>query len=776
MAENEESLDPFGILEGRTPTEDREQDDEEKKLLGALHEHFRAAVSFREPYAQEWDTAIEYLKGRQFRYRHRFTGEVVYTSGLMERDKSSLHNVLRPTHRSLVGKLGALIPGFRTTPATWDREEVLAARVADKFLEYFNERESMKTKWLELMNDIASFGNAVAQVIWDEDSGLEVAYCEMEDCGFTGAADMVGHSCPNCEAQLAEAKEKLMRADMMDAAAQEGPMPPIPEPEVQEPPILVSVMTGDIKVRRIDPRRVWFQPGAESLDDSDYAFIEVPCSVSRLRQKFPEMAEFIRDDPALDAGNLESFNNFESGLHNHMVGGGSDMQEDRTFYYEYHERPTSEYPDGRIIYFTDTLILREVESPYYKLFKRHPLFLLKWVSNPSELWGEGFISQAWHRQKEINTLETLTREWVELSTRVKWLIPFNSNISVEEFDAYSSQQILFNPGAGRPEPILPPPMNPEVFNRGQKLESDVLRQAGVTEPEAGIAAADPNGRFAALMEAENDQQIGPITTINNEEWRQLNKCLLILAREFYSPERQFVVAGDDTYGEAFAFGEMNLSEGWDLALELEDGFSRNRAVRFNEAVQLFQLGALGNPQDPQTLINMAKVARLTVPGVGPDMKNPDIANAREKLHQIEMGKPVDPFTPYDDPTIMAEEFLAWLKGKGRLAPPEVTANVQNMWMFFTQWSMMQQQMIAMGMPPAMVGMQMSEQGNQQAAQGAFGGSAPGQEMSAPGGTPNSLNSLPGQEGKNSAAAQQMVQSADQMAESAAGMGPGMHEN
>ena len=202
MPENNESIDFAGIVEGYTETEVYDEPEEHQVLKGRLRDMLEEAAAFRYPYEQEWEIAVQYAKGRQHRYRHKGTGEIIYTNGLLERNKTSIHNVIRPTLRSLVGKLSALMPNFRTRPATMDREEIFGSRVADKFLEFFLEKESLNIQWLMAQEDVALFGNAINQVLWDEAAGTEVAFCSFEDCGFTGASELVDTPCPNCEVNL----------------------------------------------------------------------------------------------------------------------------------------------------------------------------------------------------------------------------------------------------------------------------------------------------------------------------------------------------------------------------------------------------------------------------------------------------------------------------------------------------------------------------------------------------------------------------------------------
>jgi len=686
MPENIKSGDPFGIADGQAPSTSYVPSDDDKDTVQAVMGFFAKAYEHRLPYEREWELYRLYLKGEQLLLRDRETGEIVKLSYRDTKRLYSLNNQLRPTARSLIGKLSRMIPTFLVIPPTNDPDEVHGARVADSFFSYFRRKEKLDLRYLELNESITWCGTACSQLYWDPDGGQELAYCE--ECAWSGSFDLVGEPCPQCYQQLQETAALEMEAAAMEA---EGGMSPIEETLAQaqeaeqlaqQPgPILQAVNEGDIRVRVLDTRDVFVEPGIERPEDHRQILVRTVEPISEIRRRFPQMANFVGAESSLMAEHTSRLSYSSVDNSTNFV----EHMDEHAYLYEYHEMPSGKYPKGRVVWICNSLVLDEIESPYFEL-GRLPFFFAWWTRNPGEFWGESFIAQAWHRQKELNSLETQMREYAELVTRVRFLDPIGSRISSDEISATTGQRIKYNAGAGKPEFLVPPQMPAGIFNRQAQLVNDIREQAGVTAQEAGVTPTDPNGRAMAIIEAEADQQVGPITTRNIVEWGELHRGILILIKQFYSPDRKFTVGGEHSGSETYIFGEMNLQPGWDIQLELDDGLSRNQAVRLNQVMEMMNANFFTNAQTGvPDFKQAARLAKVKIPSMGPDLTSTEYSAAMELVKKMEVGEAVEPGLE-DDPMIFSEVLLGWLRGKGRKADPNLREMVRQAYMFYTSWA------------------------------------------------------------------------------------------
>lgn len=718
------------------------------------------------------------------------TGELIRLSHEDGKRLRSFKNSLRPTARSLVGKLTRAIPNVRVIPPSADFEDAHGAQVADALLGNIRRREKLSLKYQEALECLPWAGNGYLELLWNPLKGEKQAYCE--PCGYTGHKSMVGDICPQCLAQrqmemMAQAASTEMLQEQADAEAlanaQPDPFtgdmvaqlnavqpPPLEQmgalPVDQEPAPLVEIMTGDLEVVCHDPRDVYVEPGIKCVSEARWWGYEKIIPVSTARKMFPQFALFIQAEAGIDAARINETDSLSAGV---------ETYDNHVRHKRIYEIPTEAYPEGRVIDKVGDVVVSEKANVYYTEFGRHNLFHFGWDHNVGEFFYEPFIEQAWHRQRELNNNETAIREHTELLLKSKILVPLGSRITTDEFSATSAQVTAYNRSAGEPLKWDPPQTPPDLWVRGTQLSADIRELAGVTDADVGLSQADPNGRATAIIQAEADQQLSPITRRNNAEFCDLHRCILILVQIRYAPDRTWTVAGPDGT-EVYHFYEMNVLDQVDVELEEHDGLSNNPAIRLQQCNDLAAMGYFGDMAtgtfDKKAF---ARAAKLHDPGAGYDMEATERAAAAAIPEMIENGMMVTPNT-FDDPILFAEELLAWLRGPGRRADQMLVQQVEMIWQFYVMWAMTGM-MPGSGFP--MISAQANPNGSPIPAQqmmapavggegGGQGGAGPGgPDQSAPGGSANN----PGHLASDSLAsgAQARVSSADRHSEGAARM-------
>lgn len=774
MPINPKSVDPFGLFDGYTEPDTYTAPEADKVLIQNLQEWFDAAYDAKQSYEREWETHRLYLKGEVVA-RNKLTGETVRLAD--DKSLKSRNNMLRPIARSLIGKLSKMIPTCTVMPATADFAEQHAARVADAIIQYLRRKEDLDVKYLAINNFLPWAGNAFVQVVWDPTAGQKIAYCQICDF-YDYTQEMIGAPCPRCDAQRqqelliqSEEQSALMAnisADILGMAQPGQPAPPLPEELPPAPPLhqtgplapdsevpqMVEAWEGDVRFPVRDPRDVFTPPGCIDIRQASRICIREAVEVALARKRFPKFAQFIHAEDGLFSDKMAQWKS------SYLDTSGSvEWLTDHVYVYEFHEAATELYPKGRIIYLVNGMIVEETESLYHCV-GRIPIYHFGFDVNDGEFWREPFLTHAWHRQRELDTIETITREYAELTSRPKWLVPAGARISQDEFTPQSAQVIEYNAMAGRPMPLELPQMPQPVYQRRVDLMADMRMQAAVTDQEQGLTTSDPNGRAMAIINAEADQTIGPITVRNHAEWREMHRGALILVQKYYHPDRKITVAGPEGL-QTYSFNEVNLQPGWDVQLEDADGLSRNPAIRFNEVLQLATIAQGAFFIDPKTMMfdkkAFARMAKLKMPDQGYDAEATERAAAQRMIYQITQGLQPSPRS-CDEPGIFFEEFLGWLRGPGRSSDPMMYMQVEMTWRYYANWKVM----VDMGMlqPGVLPGVVPGQEG---------GPSQPGQGgMSAPGGTPNN----PGMLGTDLAPglaqdAEQRVQQADGEAEGAA---------
>lgn len=679
--ERSDQIDPTGILEGHAPGEAYTPEHGEQELLGRLQSRFNEAEQARLNWERDSNFFLLYLQGNQLILRSSTDDTVLRATVISDqsRELHSIDNVLRPTERAFSGKLSRIIPSVTVLPASEDQSDMAAAQVAESFLDFQFRVQRMRAKYVQACRQLSWAGTSVFQLAWNRDGGQEIAWCKA--CHYTGEREDVGRVCPSCQATAeaeADQENQKRQASMqqMQQQSQVIGMPPPQAPPMAEPepsPKLERAKNGDLNVILHDPRDFFPEPGIDEICEMRWCVIRRALPVTELRRLFPQVEESIEAEDQI-------YTDRTLGFYGTAYDSRGDAQylRDHAYLYEYHEKPTAMYPRGRLIYVANDRIMDIRDSPYYEL-GRLPFYVWRCDKVDGDFWGETWMSQAWHLQKERNQLLTQIRSQRELTLYPQRLIPLNARISLSEWDRMPGRNILYNSMGGKPQFMEIPPFPAYVYNELERMHGAIREKPGVTDQEVGRSTGDPSGRYAAILEAQSSESIAPIIVENNLEWLELHRGMLILAQRYYAPERVFTIRGRERV-RTFAWSEMNLNPGWDVELYEEDSLSKNPALRLQQAERLLSAGVFNDPTKgnlPDMRL-FKKVAGLKLPGVGPDLDGAERVYASSVPDLIAHNAYEGPM-PWDDAAIMAEELLGWLRTQGRTAPRSLLEQVYKVW-------------------------------------------------------------------------------------------------
>jgi hypothetical protein len=564
--------------------------------------------------------------------------------------------------------------------------DLRSADAAEALLKYHFRINHLDRVYIDWYRDTSTFGNGIAKLWWDSDAGRDIYHCKK--CDKTTYDGEDGQECPDCAAEAefsfnAEMEEarKVHEAEVFAGETTEE----FTEPEFPDVPKLEQKKEGDIKVDIIDPRDFFIDPGATSLEEAQWVCHRVPLPVSEIRRRF-EKGKYIEADRGIySEGTISLERGFST------TANDSRQFENHNYLEEFHEKPTEKHPFGRIIWKSGEIILEMTDEPDeiidYEL-KRFPFYKSDWETNKGEFWGESWIEQAWPIQRELNMLLTQMREQRELTNRPKLLAPIGCGIPIEEIDTTAGQIIYYNAmRASAPKYLDIPSFPSYTYNEIERMIAAIRLKASVTEQEWGITSSEASGRYAAILESQSDQQVGPTLRYNSSEWIELGRGILILTQSRYIDDRKWSILGFER-PMVYEFNTINLSPGWDIEVQQEDSLSSNKAVRFQQVGNLVQLGYYIDPStgglDKKAF---ARDAGLKPTNISVESDTSDHMTAAGIPEMVRRGVQYQP-QPWDNPDIFAEELELWLKGPGRnpKESPEVIQQVGELWMQYVQLS------------------------------------------------------------------------------------------
>lgn len=687
MPSNVFSTDREGILEGFTPAEQYDQSDEEKKLVKELNSRFEDSRRAKAGYEQQWDLNRWYLRGYQFIMRNRTTDQVFRLPQEDVQRLFAIDNILRPTHRSLLGKLTRVVPGWSVIPASNDLVDLRGATASESLLRYHFRINKLSKTYIDWYRDVCTFGSGLFKLWWDSEKGRNIYHCE--ECDSTSYEGEDGQECPECaeriEDEYSSEVEYLRGEHETEMFANPTTIDEFEEPEFPKVPTLKMKKEGDIAVDVIDPRDFFQDPGATTLEEAQWVLHRVPTPINEIRKRF-EKGKYVQEDRGIYS---ETRVSLQQGLSS--TTDNSRQFENHAYLNEFHEKPTEEHPYGRIIWMSSDIILRETDDKDeiidYEL-NRFPFYHADWERNKGEYWGESWIEQAWPLQREYNMLLTQMREQRELTNRPKLLAPMGSGIPIEEIDTTAGQIIYYNAMRAAAPKFLDIPTFPSyTYSEVERFVSSIRLKASVTEQEWGITSSEASGRYAAILESQSDQQVGPVLRYNSGEWVDLGRGILILCQSRYTDNRKWAISGFER-PMIYEFNDINLSPGWDIEIQEEDSLSSNKAVRFQQVGNLVQTGYYSDPTTGAfDKKSFAKDAGLKPTNISTETDTADHMTAAGIPEMLRRGQQYEP-KPWDNPDIFAEELDVWLKGPGRNPneEPQLIQQVADLWAGYVQLS------------------------------------------------------------------------------------------
>lgn len=742
VAENPNSPDVFGIAEGYSavPNNPTPEPQDLEALAGHVKNLFEAAYNARMSKTLTDNLYLAAIHGDAFLAIDPNTNQLYRILDSTQSQYASQNNQLITSYLALWGKLTAQQPDFTVTPGvTGGISDQFGARAAERFIDYY--RTSRNTKAiLDQAKSCSIWSNygGLVELLWDPQGGTD--FCHCESCGYSSEdTELDGAPCPYCE----QSHQLFAQAQEVYATHAAEGMPPPQEPPPQG--ALLCINRGGPKLIEADPRNVYYQPGVNKFENMQWYVTREPMPVATTRSMFPERALELHSETDVYPAHGASWTlNADT---NDFI---NEMLQDHLYIYRYVERSSGLYPNGRVIIMANGKILRQSDG-FFGDFGRLPLFRFGWIPREGTAYFRPPAADAWHRQRELNRLETQKSEHTALLARTKVIIPYGSRIAADEVSAQSAQ-VLMPPAhmAQHIKYLAPPQMGSDIYARSDQLIMDIRSMFAVTVQEAN-QQVDASGRLAAIQEAESQQSVGPVLRAHASEEADMMRCLLILVQKYGDPDEKFMALGDDN-AEIYSFQDLKFSmNGSNVGIVPSDGLSSNPALRRNDAASLLGQGFFGQPGLPDFNFGLyAKMAGVKVPGLVPDLGDPQVQAANAAVKMMEDGLPFEPM-PWDDAPIFTRVFQSWLVVNGRRQqqknPMAVQAISQAMQFY------MEQMMLAQPAPGA-------EQGQGQPAPNT-GASPTGPGQSAPGGTPNN----PGGEVKQNAAA--IKQNADKTGENAA---------
>jgi len=608
-----------GKIKTYTPTE------KEMKATAYVREQWSNSENSKSRTTEKTWLGLAFYTGRQWARYNRVTRLLTEDNPPPWRVRMVLNYVL-PTVETLAGKLVENRPGFMCMPATADEDDIEAARQSEHLLDYLWDDLNMPVKLHEAMKWMAVSGTVFFKVWWDGEAGDE--YTE----------EIVKETIEYLDGNVEEISDRTEKK------------------------------SGFPVVDVVSPLEVGWDPGAKNMETCRWMCHSNMMHIDEVRGRWPKKGKYVQPSSTYEE-NLYSqqvVREFSRGVDS------DDMNLDRVLVLEYFEKPSPRHPEGYYAIVAGDILLEEQEKlPYGRL----PFVCARHNTVPGRFTGEGVVTSIIPAQKELNKSVSQRIENKNLHAQPKWRAEKGS-VDKQSFTDEPGEIIFYNRTSARPpEPMPPPPMSPEHRMIEKEQIEHIQAISGVSDVTRGMAPAQTSGRAIGLLSDLDATKLGPTVREVERAIEHICMQLLWMWREYMPIEKTIQTIGRTSGVEVITFHAEEIKN-TRVKIVANSMLPKHPSYRREQIMQMYQVGILGDPADPQTQIKTRRMMEFgdVDPLYGDDTK--DRLYAREENHMMANGKQSD-VQPWEDHITHIDECLSYMKSIDfRLLPEEYQKNFE----------------------------------------------------------------------------------------------------
>jgi hypothetical protein len=441
------------------------------------------------------------------------------------------------------------------------------------------------------------------------------------------------------------------------------------DPQTQQP-VFIELPLGDVSTYVVDPFRIALDPLATHLSDCKWVMEYSIQTLDWIHQTYGKegegytgLAAEVKEDTELNTSMRRWYQmKMSSGTKSGTLGatggsGASDvMVEGSAVVKEYYERPSANYPKGRLIVVAGDKVLYSGESPYTgpEHGDWHPYSECRWEIVPGRFWGKSPFDDAVEIQKRINTIDStviLSRKSMAFPQK---LIPTSAGIANGEWTGRPGHHQFYKGDGSGMKPEIIPGQGPDasVFQERQQSVEDIKELTGAIDILRGDRPAGVNAASAlSLLYEVGTGKLFPIL----DRWKQFvesdqKKQLRLTSKNYKEPRPDFVRAlkaknTDLLETDINNFIGSDLNDNCNVIVEAGSNIPKLQAAKQAMLIQAVQLGLL-DLSNPENRIQLQE--DLGISGFDAEMST-DIKRARWENDLMDNIQ----FSPSNKPIVLA---------------------------------------------------------------------------------------------------------------------------
>lgn len=563
----------------------KDQPDEARKITAFVKEQFDLTYRARQEMEIEWIMATAFFEGRQWFRINSETRNLQSIQNDKEPNRYMTVNKIRPLIDGVVGKLTQCSPDASAVPISHNPVDLSAADEANYLLSHYNRKYDRETQTKERVRWACVCGTSYVKLFWD--NNREQVVPQMDATGTS----VIGHT---------------------------------------------KMRVGDVVEQILPAFDVYLDPSAKRDDDVRWMIHAMVKPLSWFVDSYGEAGKAVKPDSqtGTNSGYVDSYINGTNGAGRGWVQpstaamNNQDTKKMAAVVYEYWEKPSALYPDGRYIVSTNSCLLYAGVWPYKKK-DSFPFIPLRWQPRSGTPYGYSLGFDLCGLQSTYNRVYSRLLEQFE-GQKDYILVENLSGVGADAYDNSGDdiddknriyRRINYMRGSHPPTIQRAPGIGSDLFPLLQFIERDMMDIAGLHDVSQGQAAAGTPAEAVRLLQRSDNTQHSYIRADIEISAAKIKEWEVSLVEQFGIVPFIGNIQGKMLPQDQIAQGVMRfdaLKSGGQFRIVYVPGSSMEDGPdqRLQKMAALRQMGVFGDPMDPDTnrlfveLTNMPNASRI----------------------------------------------------------------------------------------------------------------------------------------------------------------------
>ena len=362
---------------------------------------------------------------------------------------------------------------------------------------------------------------------------------------------------------------------------------------------------------------------------------------------------------------------------------GKSIVHDSVLVLEKYERPTADFPDGRLIVACEKSILYMGELPYVNGVegrRSFPFVKQNSIDKAGCFFGMSMVERLIPVQKAYNAVKNRKQEFLNRLTMGVVAVE-DGSVDTDELaeEGLSPGKIIVYRQGANPPALMGTGTMPTDLNREEdRLLNEFILLSGVSEfSRSTDVAAGTSGVALQLLIEQEDARLNAVTENVRSAIRETAKQMIRLFKQFATSTRLLRTAGEQGKVELYYFNSSDLGSD-DVVFDTENELSYTPAQKKSAVYELIDAGLLTD--DTGKLSERTKAKLLEILGFGSIDNTLDIEslhiNKADEENLSGFKKPIG-VDEYDDHELHIAEhtrFLLSAESEGVRKNPETKEN------------------------------------------------------------------------------------------------------